>query len=91
MLRVVLAAGAVVVAMLAVRNGELLQRTHVVGGCNAIATPAGEAGSWLACRPGKLEGRPDLSLKSCDRRGLVAEVELWRCPAPLAASRTASA
>lgn len=90
MLRVVLAGGALVLAMVAVRGGDVLERTHLVGGCSAIATPSGEAGAWQACRPGRLEGPPDLSPKSCSRRGLVADVELWRCPAPPAASRTGS-
>jgi hypothetical protein len=90
MFRVVLAAAAVAFALVAVSGGDVLERTHLVGGCNAIATPSGEAGAWQACRPGRLEGPPDLSHRSCNRRGLVAEVELWRCPAPLAASRTGS-
>ena len=90
MFRVVMAAGAVALAMVAVHHGDVLERTHLVGGCCSIATPSGEAGVWQACRPGKIEGPPDLSRKSCNRRGLVAEVELWRCPAPLAASRTGS-
>jgi hypothetical protein len=90
MFRVVLAAGVLVFALAAVRHGDVLERTNLVGGCSAIATPSGEAGAWQACRPGRLEGPPDLSRKSCNRRGLVAEVELWRCPAPLAASRTGS-
>ena len=90
MLRVVLAVGLAAFAVVAVRNGDVLERTHLVGGCSAIATPSGEAGVWQACRPGKLEGPPDLSRKSCNRRGLVAEVELWRCPAPLTATRSGS-
>ena len=90
MFRVVLAAAAVALTMVAVRSGDVLERTNLVGGCNAIATPSGEAGAWRACRPGKLDGPPDLSHQSCNRRGLVAEVELWRCPAKLAASRSGS-
>ena len=90
MFRVVLAAAALAFAFVAVSSGDVLERTNLVGGCSSIATPSGEAGAWQACRPGKLDGPPDLSRKSCNRRGLVAEVELWRCPAKLAASRTGS-
>ena len=90
MFRVVLAAAAVALTMVAVRSGDVLERTNLVGGCSAIATPSGEAGAWQACRPGRLDGPPDLSRKSCNRRGLVAEVELWRCPAQVAASPTGS-
>ena len=90
MFRVVLAAGVLVLVLAAVRHCDVLERPNLVGGCSAIATPSGEAGAWQACRPGRLEGPPDLSRKSCNRRGLVAEVELWRCPAPLAASRAGS-
>ena len=90
MFRVVLAAAAVALTMGAVSGGDVLERTSLVGGCSAIATPSGQAGAWQACRPGRLDGPPDLSRKSCNRRGLVAEVELWRCPAKLAATRTGS-
>ena len=43
----------------------------------------GEAGYWEACRPGRLEGRPDLKRKSCEPVGLAEGVEYWRCPSPI--------
>ncbi len=89
MLRIVMVAALALVAVSAAGGADLLERTHIVGRCAPIVAPAGEEGSWLACRAGVLEGRPDLSLKSCDRRGLVHDLELWRCPAPVSASRTA--
>jgi hypothetical protein len=82
-------AAVAVVAFTAVTDGRILERTHLVGACNAIVTPHGETGAWQACRPGRLAGRPDLSQHACLRRGLVADVELWRCPARVASARTA--
>jgi hypothetical protein len=87
---IALVAAAAVLALTAGTDGHrLLERTHLVGACSAIATPRGETGAWQACRPGRLEGRPDLSASSCLRRDLVADVELWRCPARVDDSRTA--
>jgi len=40
-------------------------------------------GYWEACRPGKLEGRPNLKRKSCEPVGLAGGVEYWRCPSPI--------
>ena len=89
-MRTIALVAAAVVALAAVKDGHrLLERTHLVGACSAIATPRGETGAWQACRPGRLEGPPDLSASSCLRRDLVADVELWRCPARADASRAA--
>jgi hypothetical protein len=88
MLRIVVAAIVVAVALGAGQRGDVLERAQLVGGCRAVATPEGESGVWHACRAGRLEGRPDLSLRSCTRGGLVGGAELWRCPAPLLSSRT---
>jgi hypothetical protein len=77
-----------VAALLAVlADGRLLARAGLVGHCTAVATPAGDDGSWQVCRAGKLEGRPDLADKSCVSRGIEGDTEYWRCEAPLVASQ----
>ena len=73
--------------MAVIADGRLTARAGLVGRCTAIATPAGEDGSWQACRAGKLEGRPNLSTKSCVSQGVSGAVEYWRCPAAIVASQ----
>jgi hypothetical protein len=83
-LRIFLVTAAVAAAMLAVKDGRLLARAGLVGSCSAVAAPAGHSGAWQACKPGRLEGRPDLSSKSCSSEGVVGKLEYWSCPADLA-------
>jgi hypothetical protein len=40
-----------------------------------------------ACKPGKLEGRPDLSKRNCTSVASKDKIEYWRCPADLASDR----
>ena len=80
---------ALIVALLAValmvtmKDGRALRDTGLIATCTAVSTPAGEAGYWEACRPGRLEGRPSLKRKSCEPVGQAAGVEYWRCPSPI--------
>ena len=73
--------------MAAVANGRLLEHSGLVARCTAAAAPRGDDGSWQVCRPGRLEGRPNLASKSCVSQALVGKAEYWRCPAPIVASQ----
>ncbi|MGH3104300.1 MAG: hypothetical protein ACRDN6_09440 [Gaiellaceae bacterium] len=86
MLRIVLASVVLVAVMVAVKDGRVLRRAGLVGGCSAVTAPAGDANTWQACRPGKLEGRPSLAQRSCTSAGVVRGVEYWRCPAAVQAA-----
>lgn len=70
----------VVAAMVTIKDGRPLRETGLIASCSPVATPAGQNGYWEACRPGKLEGRPDLKRQSCESVGMAAGVEYWRCP-----------
>jgi hypothetical protein len=83
MLRVVVASLLVIAVMVAVKDGRALEKAGLVGSCAAVAAPGGQTGYWHACKEGKLEGRPDLTRKSCLSAGLIGTVEYWRCPTPL--------
>ena len=85
--KLILYAAAVVAAMIAIKDGRVLESTGVVGRCSAVAAPAGDAAAWQACRPGRLEGRPNLVRKSCTSAGLKDGVEYWRCPSRVDSSR----
>lgn len=71
----------VAAAMMWIKHGQVMQRLGLSGSCSVISTPVGQDGEWRACKPGKLAGRPDLSLDSCESQTLVGKVEYWRCPA----------
>jgi hypothetical protein len=83
LLRVLLVAALVVVAMGAFKDGRVPRMAGLLGSCSAVAAPLGQDGSWEACKAGRLEGRPDLWRRSCTSEGIVGELEVWRCPAPI--------
>jgi hypothetical protein len=85
MLRILLVAVVLAGAMFAVKEGRVLARAGLVGSCSTVAAPAGDTAEWEACRAGRLEGRPDLSRKSCTSEQVVGDLEYWRCPAPVVA------
>jgi hypothetical protein len=84
MLRILLVSAAIAGVMVAVKDGRILAGAGLVGTCSAVAAPAGDVAAWHACRAGRLEGRPDLSRKSCTSESVAERIEYWRCPAPLA-------
>jgi hypothetical protein len=73
----------ILATMVAIKDGRALRETGVIASCSTVAPPAGESGYWEACRPGKLEGRPDLKRNSCESVGTSAGIEYWRCPSPV--------
>jgi hypothetical protein len=88
MSRILATVALVVLAMALVKDGRVLHRVGLTGGCTAVATVS-DGTQWEACRPGRLEGRPDLSKDSCTSAGLRGRVEYWHCPAPLATAMAA--
>jgi hypothetical protein len=77
---IVVLAAALLVTM---KDGRALRDTGLIAQCTAVTAPVGQAGSWEACRPGRLEGRPNLKRQSCESVGRTADVEYWRCPSPV--------
>ena len=81
MFRIFLAAALVVALMIAIKDGRVLRSAGLTGSCTT-AGPLGADGTVTkACRPGKLQGRPDLSRQGCTGAGLAGSWEYWRCPA----------
>jgi hypothetical protein len=72
-------------AMLAVKDGRLPRVAGLTGSC-LVAQRAADGSQLVACRAGTLEGRPDLSRRSCTAAGLSQTYQYWRCPAPLQAA-----
>jgi len=78
---VLVAAVLVFALMVAVKDGRLMHKAGLKGGCTTIQTEASETGTWQACTPGKLQGSPDLSRQSCTSVKKVGKTEYWQCPA----------
>jgi hypothetical protein len=88
MFRVAVAAAVILAAMILVKDRSVLERTGLLSSCAAVAAPPGDVNFWEACRPGRLEGRPNLMRRSCQSMRVAGRVEYWRCPAPIGTETT---
>jgi hypothetical protein len=73
--------------MLVIKDGRASRNLGLTGTCHVITAPAGQNGLWEACKPGRLEGAPDLSRHGCKSMSLTSKREYWRCPAGIKSSR----
>jgi hypothetical protein len=78
--RIVATGACILGLMIAVKDGRVLRATGLTGTC-AVAQTATDGSQLDACRPGKLDGRPDLSKQGCTDAGTSGTYEYWRCPA----------
>jgi hypothetical protein len=81
---IVVAAALIFAVMVAVKDGRVLHTAGLTGSCSTVTAPGGAV--LEACRAGRLEGRPDLTKRSCTRAGVSGKLEYWRCPAGVQAS-----
>ena len=79
-MRVGLFAALVLALMVAVKDGRFLKTTGLTAVC-VVAQTAADGTQLEACRPGKLQGVPDLSGNGCKDAGKAGSYEYWRCPA----------
>ena len=84
--RVVAVAVCILAVMIAIKDGRVLRSTGLTGSCAVVQT-APDGTEVEACRPGKLEGRPDLTRHGCTGLGVNGAYEYWRCPADLQANQ----
>jgi hypothetical protein len=70
----------IIATMVVIKDGRVLREAGLLSSCSALTSLDGEGGYWHACRPGKLEGWPDLRRRSCVSRGVRAGHEYWLCP-----------
>jgi hypothetical protein len=80
---VVVLAVLVVGVMVAVKNDHILAKSGLTAVCT-VAQTAADGTQIEACRPGKLQGMPDLSTNGCKNAGVNGTYTYWRCPAPVA-------
>ena len=82
LIRVLIAALVIFLAMVAVRDGRVLRSTGLLGSCSNYGATS-DGAQWEGCRSGKLAGFPNLSGKGCQSTGFRGGVEVWSCPAPI--------
>ena len=82
MFRIAAVTVALIALMLAVKDGRVLTRSHVVGSCAKVADVA-DGTNWHRCVRGRLTGAPGLTSAGCWDWGKYQDAELWHCPAEL--------
>jgi hypothetical protein len=82
MLRILVYGLVVFALMITIKSQRVLQRSHLVGACSTIVQAA-DGSEWRSCVPGKISGRPGLTLDACTDWGLRGNAEIWNCPARL--------
>lgn len=84
--KIITVAAFILVLMVAIKDGRVLRTTGLTARCSVVQTAA-DGTQLEACRPGKLEGRPDLTRRGCTDAGISGKDEYWRCPAAVVASQ----
>jgi hypothetical protein len=77
---IVVVAALIVALMVVIKDGRVLQSAGLTGGCSHVSA-ASDGAEYEACKPGKLEGLPDLTKRGCKPAGTVGRVQYWSCPA----------
>ena len=83
---VLLGAVLIFAVMLAIKDGRASRNLGLTGKCHVAVAPTGQDGLWQSCKPGRLEGAPDLSRYGCKSMSLTSRREYWRCPAGIKSS-----
>jgi hypothetical protein len=78
--QIVVVAACIAALMAAVKDKRVLRSTGLTSTCTLVAQNT-DGSSLAACRPGRLEGAPDLSRQGCTNAGTSGPTEYWRCPA----------
>ena len=81
MLKSIVAVGVCIFAvMVVVKDGRVLRSAGLTGSCSVVQVFS-DSSELAACRPGKLQGRPDLTSRGCRAVGSKAKLWYWSCPA----------
>lgn len=80
---IVTVAACFLLVMILIKDGRVPRAAGLTGSCTVVRYAA-DGSEVAACRPGKLEGRPNLSGRGCKSAGIVGTYQYWECPAALA-------
>ena len=78
-------AACILALMLVLKDGRVLKTTGLTAKCAPVSAVV-QGTVVEACKPGKLEGRPDLTKRDCITAGIAGKLEYWRCPAEIQAT-----
>jgi len=81
---ILVTAACIVALMAGIKDGRVLRKAGLTATC-VVAQTAPDGSQVVACRAGALEGRPNLTRRSCAPSGRSGTYEYWRCPAAQAA------
>jgi hypothetical protein len=79
LVKIVIVAGVIVLALFASKNDWLLRRTDLMSSCRVYTTDA-DGYRWETCHSGEFDGRPNLSVHGCTSQGDRGPIEYWACP-----------
>ena len=79
-------AACILALMVVVKDGRVLRRPRAHVGVLLGRRRSIQGVVVEACKPGKLEGRPDLTKRDCIAAGIGGKLEYWRCPAEIQAT-----
>ena len=88
MFKAALIIAAIIATMVVIKDGRVLREAGLLSTCTSLTSFDGKPGHWHACRPGRLEGRPDLRRRSCTSHGVRSDYEYWRCPEAVSTAST---
>lgn len=87
LLKILLVGVLVAGGMAVLKNGNLLRRAGLVGGCTVL--PAQTSDQTLQrCGKGRLDGYPNLTNKACQLISFHDGYQYWRCIAPIVVSQS---
>ena len=79
------AAACILALMIVLKDGRVLKTSGLTGTCSPVSAVV-QGTVVEACKPGKLEGRPDLTKRNCIAAGISGKLQYWRCPAEIQAT-----
>jgi len=87
-LRIIVVGAVLAALMIGLKDQRVLERTHIVGSCSTVSGSSLDGSQWHSCVPGRLTGRPGLTMDGCTDFGLYRNAEFWQCPAKVTADPT---
>ena len=76
---ILIIAALILATMAVVKDGRVLRTAGLTASC-VVASQAADGSQVVACRAGALEGRPDLTKRSCQADGATRTYAYWLCP-----------
>jgi hypothetical protein len=83
---VIVVAILIAAAMAVVKDGRALRSVGLTSSCSTVSRNA-DGTQVAACRAGKLEGAPDLSMHGCTIVGGTKSLRYWHCPSAVESSQ----